>query len=213
MTLYVVGITGNDLNRNRRLALHIQSFLDQTYKEFYKTPNYRKYLQVFVENFSNSLEKTTNFIMELGHNRKLNKSKAVISESLNNIEGLWDSIFEAKLFEFVEISKKKPTYDFYIIVPDVKTANQLSLLRQFDSTIIFNFETIKPEDNIDYLSYKMLNIKRNFLTGKQTCYLEYMYTKDDIWYCHNKPEHYMKEFAKALVNDFNHERIYHGKNV
>jgi hypothetical protein len=23
----------------------------------------------------------------------------------------------------------------------------------------------------------------------------------------------MKEFAKALVNDFNHERIYHGKNV
>jgi hypothetical protein len=191
MTLYVVGITGNDLNRNRRLALHIQGFLDQTYKEFYKTPNYRKYLQVFVENLS----------------------KSVISESLNNIEGLWDSIFEAKLFEFVEISKKKPTYDFYIIVPDVKTANQLSLLRQFDSTIIFNFETIKPEDNIDYLSYKMLNIKRNFLTGKQTCYLEYMYTKDDIWYCHNKPEHYMKEFAKALVNDFNHERIYHGKNV
>ena len=73
--------------------------------------------------------------------------------------------------------------------------------------------THKPEDNIDYLSYKMLNIKRNFLTGKQTCYLEYMYTKDDLWYCHNKPEHYMKEFAKALVNDFNHERIYHGKNV
>ena len=36
MALYVIGITGNDVNRNRRLALHLQTFLDQTYKDFIK---------------------------------------------------------------------------------------------------------------------------------------------------------------------------------
>lgn len=215
MALYVIGITGNDVNRNRRLATHLQSFLDQTYKEFYKTPNYRKYLQVFVENFTHSVDKTVTFILDLAHNRKLNVSKTVLTEQLMTLghSALWDEVMAAKLLEFQEIAKKKPSYDFYIIVPDIKTEHQMSILRRFESDIIFNFETIKPVDKLDYIAYKLSNIKREFLMGVQAKHLEGLYTEKDIWYQHNKPEHYMKEFAKALIMDFNNERIYHNKNV
>lgn len=213
MALYVIGITGNDVNRNRRLALHLQTFLDQTYKDFYKTPNYRKYLQVFVENFTHSVDKTATFILELAHNRKLNISKNVLTEQLMQLGNsvLWDEVMSAKLLEFQDIAKKKPAYDFYIIIPDIKTKNQMDILRRFTCNIIFNFETVKPVDKIDYITYNLSNFKKEFLLGTHAKNLEGLYTENDIWYHHNKPEHYMKEFAKGLVINLNNERIYNKK--
>jgi len=212
MTLYVIGITGNDLNRNRRMAAHLQTFLDQTYKEFYKTPNYRKYLQVFIENFSHSIEKTVSFITELAHNKKLNINKSALTEQLYLLgDGiLWDEVMSAKLTEFQEVAKKRPTYDFYIIIPDIRTVHQLDVIKRFNCNVIFNFETVKPVDKTDHFTYKMANLKKSiFMGGEKT--LENSYTEKDIWYHHNKPEHYMKEFAKQLVLTFNDERIYQNK--
>lgn len=215
MALYVIGITGNDINRNKRLGVHLQNFLDQSYKEFYKTPNYRKYLQVFIETFHHSLEKTVTFIQDISHHRKLNISKQVLTEQLNILGNgiLWDEVLASKLLEFEDISKKRPTYDFYVIVPDIVTVHQLEVVRRFNADIIFNFESVKPVDKMDFWSYKMLNWKRVFVKGSRSICLESCFGENDIWYHHNKPEHYMKEFAKALVTDFNNDRIYHNKNV
>ena len=119
---------------------------------------------------------------------------------------LWDSIMYSRLHDYLDQSKRKPNFDFYIIIPDVTTSEQIDALRQFDTTIIFNFESVVPMNRTDVFSYTLLNMKRNFMDGKS--FLENKYTVGDVWYHHNKPEHYMKEFCKELIIDLNNERIY-----
>ena len=62
-------------------------------------------------------------------------------------------------------------------------------------------------DKIDYITYNLSNFKKEFLLGTHAKNLEGLYTENDIWYHHNKPEHYMKEFAKRFGYNLNNERF------
>lgn len=212
MALYIIAITGDDVIRNRKMADYIQAALDESYKQFYKTPNYRKYLSVLIDSYQSALDSTVMKIHELSYRRKIGITKNKLYTDLKGIGGgvLWDNIMSAKLEEYKEAAKKKPHYDYYVIIPDVMTEAQVNMLREYDTVMIFNFNTVRPETKMDIFSYKMLNWRRNLSVGSKC--LEYLFNKTtDRWYHNNKPDFYMKEYCKELVSDLNKIRIYQNK--
>lgn len=214
MALYIIAITGNDVIRNRKMADYIQSCLDESYKQFYKTPNYRKYLTCVIDPFHSALDSTVMKIHDLSFRRKIGINKQTLYSQLKMLgDGvLWDNIMIAKLEEYKEAARKKPHYDFYVIIPDVTTENQVNALREYDTTFIFNFDTEAPATKYELFSYKMLNWKRKINTG--VTHLEYLYRVGiDLWYFNNKPDFYMKEYCANLVTTLNKTRIYQNKLV
>lgn len=212
MSFYIIAITGDDLNRSRRMATMIQTHLDFTYKELYKTPNYRKYIHISIESFASALDKTVMFIHEQSYNRKININKTKLYDELKALNGynLWTDIMSAKIEEYKEISKKKPHYDYYLIVPDVSTKEQLNVLIEHNAEIIFNFNTPEPKTKSEIWAYKFKNIRSSFSYG--ITHLEPFYNKDiGIWYHNNKPEFYMKDFCLEYVKSLNNVRIFGNK--
>lgn len=208
--LYIIGITGNDLLRNKRMAQYIQTSLDRTYKELYKTPNYRKYLNVVIDTFQTALDSTVMKIHELSFNRKININKQTLHKEMKLLgdSKLWDNIMVAKLEEYKDLAKKKLHFDFYVIIPDVVTESQLNILREYESTILFNFETEVPVTKYDFFAYKTLNFKRKLVD--QYNFLEHLYQPGNIWFMNNKPEHYLKTWCDEIVTTLNKKNVFNG---
>lgn len=206
--LYIIGITGNDKIRNKIISEHLKTYLEIEYKALYKQPNYRKYINVEIDGFQSALDSSIMHIHELSFNKKLNINKEILYSEMRLVNDglLWDNIMLAKLANYEDISKQKPNYDFYIIVPDVDTENQLNIIRDKGGLIIFNYETEAPSTKYDYIAYKFLNFKRKCKGLKLG--LEYLYLASDIWFLHNKPDYYIKTWCNNLVNVLVEKNIY-----
>lgn len=206
--LYIIGITGNDKIRNKKIADYLKTYLEIEYKELYKQPNYRKYIHVDIDSFQSALDSSIMHIHEISFNKKLNINKETLYSEMRSISKgmLWDNIMLAKLANHEDISKRKQNYDFYVIIPDISTEQQLNIIRNKGGMLIFNYETECPNTKYDYFAYKFLNFKRRY-NGIKT-ELEYLYHDNDIWFLHNKPDYYIKTWCSNFVSTILEKNIF-----
>lgn len=198
--LYIIGITGNNKIRNKQIADYLKTYLEIEYKELYKQPNHRKYINVVIDSYQSALDSTIMHMHDISFNKKININKETLYREMRSMGNgvLWDNIMLAKLANYEDMSNRKHNYDFYIIIPDINTENQLNIIRNKGSTIIFNYETEMPVTRYDYFAYRFLNFKRRFKKLKTE--LEYLYNTNDIWFLHNKPDYYIKTWCSSQAN-------------